>query len=98
MVSFITAFGICSDRSIAETLFPFALIVDPSLFQRPFLALILSLVQYPIYGIVLGLAWAKTSLRIVGLVLLAAIHVCAVTVATQRVVTMWRQKFSQMTY
>lgn len=98
LLSFMTAFGICSDTSIAETLFPFALIVDPSLFERPFLALILALVQYPLYGIVLGVAWSKASLRIGGLVLLVVIHIGAVTIATQRVATMWQQKFSQMNY
>lgn len=98
LLSFVTAFGICSDTSIAERLFPFALIVDPSLIQRPWLALVLSLVQYPVYGIVVGFAWNKASVRIGALVLLVVIHIAAARVATQRVAKMWRQKFSQMNY
>jgi len=98
LISFFTAFGICSDTTIAEKLFPFALIVDPSLFQRPLIALVLSLVQYPLYGIVFGFAWTKASLRIGGVLLLLVIHVAASTVASQRVATMWQQKFSRMNY
>ena len=98
LLSFFTAFSICSDTTIAEKLFPFALIADPSLFQRPLLALVLSLVQYPLYGIVLGFAWNKASLRIGGVILLVVIHIAASTVASQRVATMWQQKFAQVDY
>jgi hypothetical protein len=96
--SLLMAFAICSDTALAEKLFPFALIVDPSLFQRPVLALVLSLVQYPLYGIVLGFAWTKARLRIGGVVLLLVIHIAASIVASQRVATMWQQRFSQMNY
>lgn len=96
MLSFLMAFGICSDTSFAEHLFPFALIVDPSLFERPLLALVLSVVQYPAYGMVLGLIWRKAGLRVAGLVLLLVIHLVAMTVASGRVATMWQQRFSKM--
>lgn len=96
LLSFVTAFGICSDTTIAEKLFPFALMVDPSLFQRPLLALVVSVVQYPLYGIVVGFAWRNTRLRIGSFVLLLVIHIAASTVASQRVRSMWQQRFSEM--
>src|SRR5690242_21951805 len=54
LVSFFTVFSICSDTSIAEVLFPYAFIADPTLNKRALLALMLALPQYPIYGAALG--------------------------------------------
>lgn len=96
--SFLTAFGICSDTTIAERLFPFAFLVDPSLFQRPLLALVLALIQYPLYGVALRWIWPEPNFRVFGLILLLAIHIAAASVAKIRVSTMWQQKFSQMDY
>ena len=93
LLSFFTVFGICSDTSIAEKLFPFAFIVDPSLFHKPLLALVLSLVQHPLYAMILGCAWKKASLRIGCVIFLLVIRMAAATLPTRRVATMWQQSF-----
>jgi hypothetical protein len=102
VLSFITAFGICSDTAIAEFLFPFALIADPSLFARPFAALILALVQYPLYGIALGTIWAQGGVRkklfVLCIVIVFAGHLAAARFANQRVKDMWDYRFSHLAY
>jgi hypothetical protein len=102
LLSFLTAFGICSDTTIAESSFPFALIGDPSLFARPLTALILALVQYPLYGITLGIIWAQGRVRklvfVLCVVIMFAGHLAAVRFANHRVKAMWDYKFSQMAY
>ena len=102
VLSFLTAFGICSDTSIAEKLFPFALIVDPSLLQRPLLAFVLAAIQYPFYGIILGIGWTQAGVRtyiyIAAILFVLITHGVGVTYATQRVDTMWRQRLSQTSY
>src|SRR6266404_1791005 len=68
VITFFLTFTICSDTSIAEKMFPFSLIVVPSIFAHPLVALVLALIQFPLYGIVLGFTWAKAGAtkRIVG--------------------------------
>lgn len=99
-LSFITAFGICSDTSLAEMLFPFALIVDPSLFDHPLMGFVLALIQYPLYGFVLGIAWTRANLsksKFVACTLVVLVgHFAAAGVATQRVKTMWEEKLSHI--
>ena len=100
LLSFFTAFGICSDTSISESLFPFALIASPSLLDHALIALVLALIQYPLYGIILGVAWTQARVRkfiFVACLLVVFIgHVVAVEVATQRVKAMWDYRFSHM--
>src|SRR5437763_9824310 len=97
VITFFLTFTICSDTSTAEKVFPFALIADPSLFDRPLIALVLALVQFPLYGIVLGFAWAKADatklLFVIAIVALAIAHVTAGGFASHRVKAMWQQKF-----
>ena len=98
-LSFVTTFGICSDTSISETLFPFALALDPSLENHIFIALTLALVQFPIYGILLGFAWKAWAHRLAFLgciVLMVVGHVSAVRFANSRVEAMWQYRFSHM--
>jgi hypothetical protein len=96
--AFLTAFGICSDTSIAEVLFPFSLAADPTLDDYVLVALLLALVQYPIYGIILGGAWSKNRagkswVMACAFVLILA-HGIAVGVAKHRVNAMWEWRFS----
>jgi len=100
VISFLTAFGICSDTAIAETLFPFALAVDPTLHDRALMVLLLASVQYPLYGIILGVAWMRSrpgKLAFVACLLVMFVgHVAAVRLANQRVTAMWDDRFSHM--
>jgi hypothetical protein len=100
VLSFLTAFGICSDTSIAEKCFPFALIVDPSLLRRPLLAFVLALLQYPLYGTVLGIGWVQAgrrkSLYVASIILVLTVHIAGVTFATKRVEAMWQQRLSHL--
>src|SRR5262245_11834042 len=98
ILAFLSAFSICSDTFIAEALFPFSIAVDPSLNEHVLLALLLALVQFPIYGIILGITWSrcrvdKSWLMICGLALLVG-HAIAVGVAKHRVNAMWEERFS----
>jgi hypothetical protein len=102
VISFLTAFSICSDTSIAELLFPFSLSADPTLHDRALLALLFALIQYPLYGAILGLAWARSRLD-KSLVLACAMvilvgHGMAVGFATYRVKAMRGEKFSHINY
>jgi hypothetical protein len=102
VISFLTAFSICSDTSIAEVLFPFSLSVDPALHDRALLALLLALIQYPLYGIILGVAWVRSRLDR-SLVLACAMvmlvgHGVVVGIAKHRVKVMWEERFSHMQY
>ena len=102
VITFFLTFTICPDTSTAEKVFPFALIVDPSLFDRPLVALVLAAIQFPLYGIVLGLAWAKAGetkvIFVVSLVVLLVAHIVAGSLASRRVERMWQQKFAQANY
>src|SRR5215813_1894296 len=98
--AFLTAFGICSDTSVAEVLFPFSLAADPTLNDLALVALLLALVQYPIYGVILGVAWlkdrvGKSRVMACALVLLVG-HGIAVGLAQHRVNAMWEKRFSHI--
>jgi hypothetical protein len=96
-LSFITTFGICSDTSMSEALFPFALAADPGFEKHLFIALTIALIQFPLYGILLGLAWKAWAGRLMFLgciILLLITHVAGVRLANRRVETMWQYRFS----
>src|ERR1044072_9024741 len=86
LLAFFTVFSICSDTSIAEALFPFALISDPALEDRWWLALPLALVQYPLYGMLCGYVWMRKRTLLWMFVLgLFVVHVMSANVASSRV-------------
>ena len=97
MATFVVTFGICADTSTAEKIFPFALIADPSLFDRPLIAFILAAIQFPLYGLILGFAWARGRSRkqwfVAVLSTLLVGHLTAGIVASHRVDRMWQQRF-----
>jgi hypothetical protein len=97
--AFLTAFGICSDTFVAEALFPFALAADPTLHDYALVALLVALVQYPIYGVILGLAWLKDRVSkswvIACALVLLVMHSLAVGAAKHRVNGMWEERFSR---
>jgi hypothetical protein len=100
LFAFFTAFSICSDTSIAEVLFPFSLAADPTLDDLALVALLLALVQYPIYGVILGISWSidrigKSRVMACALALLV-IHGIAIGVAKHRVNAMWEERFSHV--
>jgi|ERR1051325_4395983 hypothetical protein len=96
LLSFFTVFSICSDTSIAEALFPFALIADPALPERWWLALPLALFQYPVYGMLCGYVWMRKR-RLLWMCILGlfVVHVMSGNAASSRVKAlherMWQQ-------
>lgn len=58
-IAFFTLFSICGDSGAAEILFPYSMIVSPRQQSNVLLALFAALVQYPLYGGLLGFAWSK---------------------------------------
>jgi hypothetical protein len=89
MATFAVTFGICADTSTGEKIFPFALIADPSLFDRPLIAFILAAMQFPLYGLILGFAWPRGRSRkprfVAVLSMLLVSHLTAGVVASHRV-------------
>jgi hypothetical protein len=102
VLSFLKVFGICSDTATAAALFPFSLAADPTLRDRILLALLLALVQYPIYRVVLGYVWRRSRLSKAPVLACAAAifigHAIFVGVANYRVKVMWDEKFSHTKY
>ena len=100
VITFFLTFTICSDTSTAEKVFPFALIANPELDNL--IALVLALIQFPLYGTMLGFAWAKADATklvfITAIVALLVVHLMAGSFASRRVATMWQQKFAQAGY
>src|SRR5260221_9636020 len=100
VITFFLTFTICSDTSTAEKVFPFALIADPSLDHL--IALVVALIQFPVYGLLLGFVWAKAHatklIFVVAIVALLVLHLMAGSFASRRVATMWQQKFAQAGY
>jgi hypothetical protein len=98
VICFFLVFSICSDTSLAEALFPFSLAADPTLRNEALLALLLALIQYPLYGGVLGFVWARDQigkLWVVACALLILVtHGAVVGVAKHRVNVMWEERFS----
>ena len=101
-ISFLTAFSICGDTAIAEVLFPFSLSADPTLRDRALVALLFALIQYPLYGVVLGFAWAKSRLDKSWVLACAMVmlvgHGIVVGIAKHRVKAMWEERFSHTKY
>ena len=102
VITFFLTFTICPDTSTAERVFPFALIADPSLIERPLVALLAALIQFPVYGMVLGFIWAKADrtriLFVISIFVLSIGHLVAGSVASHRVEKMWHQKFAEAGY
>jgi len=102
LVSFFTVFSICSDTSVAEALFPYALIADPTLDKRALVALALALPQYPAYGAALGFIWQFDGERkrpfLAAVLLLIVGHLAVARVANQRVAAMWEERFSHVNH
>jgi hypothetical protein len=61
-----------SKTALAENLFPYAVVLDPSLLKMPWSLLALSLVQYPLYGGAFGFAWRQNRGRLLVLLLSVA--------------------------
>jgi hypothetical protein len=53
----ILAFVDSSNTALGESFFPYAVVADPSLLS--WTVLTLSLIQFPLYGVILGMAWAR---------------------------------------
>jgi hypothetical protein len=86
LFSFFTVFGICSDTSASEALFPYAVISDPTLNDRWWLALPLALIQYPVSGMLCGYVWMrKRSLVWVCALGLFCAHLISANAASSRV-------------
>jgi hypothetical protein len=95
--SFLTAFGICSDTAFAEVLFPYSLAADPTLNDHALFALVLALVQYPLYGVLLGYSFLrKRGMLKVAIVGILILHIFAVGIAKSRVNDMWKARFAHM--
>jgi len=62
-VSASAAFGEPENTALAQTLFPYALVADPTLFDSPWIVLSLAFLQYPLYGAILGFGWTRTRHR-----------------------------------
>jgi hypothetical protein len=79
--SVVAALGICSNLSPAETLFPYSMMIGPSL-DAGLPMLIIALIQYPLYGAMLGLFCGLTGrhryLVIPMMLLIAGNHYMAV--------------------
>ncbi len=89
LLSFFTVFSICSDTTIAEGLFPYALISDPTLTDRWWLALPLALIQYPLYGMLCGYVWMRKQSLLWACVLgLFVVHLISANAASARVETL----------
>jgi hypothetical protein len=102
IITFFLTFTICADTSIAERMFPYSLIVVPSIFAHPLVALVLALVQFPLYGSVLAFAWARggeTRILFVAMIFVVVVlHLTAGGFASRRVAQMWQHKFAVAGY
>ena len=102
ITTFFLTFTICPDTSIAERMFPYSLIVVPSIFSHPLVALFLALIQFPLYGLVLALAWARAGetkiLFLAMIVVVVLLHLTTGGFAARRVAAMWQQKFAAAGY
>jgi hypothetical protein len=88
-LAYVTAFGICSDSTLAELLFPYAVAYDPTLYEKIFVAFLMAVAQYPIYGMIAGFAWSKApshrALLVICLLVVFASHLLAFEQAHARV-------------
>jgi cytochrome c biogenesis protein CcdA len=101
LLCFMTVFGISGDTTIAQVLFPFALASDPTLHDHALLAVAFAILQFPLYGIILGSVWAFASSRkgafVVCVLLLTVSHGFVVRLAIRRVAA-WQQQFNHVDY
>ena len=97
--AFLGTFGDPFATPIAEVLFPFALSVSRTLQDSSFAALLFALVQYPIYGVILGFAWSKNRVgksRLIAYALaLLVVHGMAVGLAKHQGNAKWGRRSSQ---
>ena len=97
--AFLATFSNPFATSIAEVLFPFALSVSRTLQDSSFAALLFALVQYPIYGAILGFAWSKNRVgksRVIAYALALLVgHGMAVGLAKHQGNAKWGRRFSQ---
>gem|GEM_PF-6760795 len=83
--------GICSDSGLSEDLFPYSVALDPSLHDRTHLsvAFLMALVQWPLYGMLSGIAWVKSRSRrpwlILFFIVLFSAHYSMMVVAQNRI-------------
>jgi len=102
VITFFLTFTICPDTSIAERMFPYSLMVVPSISSHPLIALFLAVIQFPLYGIILAFAWARGGetkrLFIAMIVVVVLLHLTAGGFASQRVKQMWQRKFAEAGY
>ena len=84
-VSFI--YSIHGGFSIAGKLFPFAVILSPSLREVTVLSLLFAGIQWPLYGTVISIAWAMDRKRIfvICIITLILIHFVGAVLAKQYV-------------
>ena len=84
-VSFI--YSIHGGFNVAGKLFPFAVILSPSLREVTVLSLLFAGIQWPLYGTVISIAWAMDRKRIfvICIIILILIHFVAAVVAKQYV-------------
>ena len=96
VLSFLMAFSICSDTTLAEILFPYSLAADPTLHDHALVTLALALVQYPLYGVLLGYSFVrKRHLLMVAIGVVLILHVFTVGIAQRRVSDMWGARFAK---
>ena len=102
VITFFFTFTICPDTSIAERVFPYSLMVVPSIFSHPLIALFLAVIQFPLYGIILAFARARGGeakiLFIAMIVVVVLLHLTAGGFASQCVNQMWERKFAGAGY
>jgi hypothetical protein len=54
------AFADSESTTLAQIIFPYALVFDPRVLDNPWTVLGLALIQFPLYGIILTVAWPRT--------------------------------------
>jgi hypothetical protein len=89
--------GICPHITPAEVLFPYSLIIDPSVSDW---AGFLALIQWPLYGAIISFVLASLSKRKALLIIciLVIIHVYSITEANRIVRDWWAPKLNSKIY
>lgn len=75
-VSAAEAFGDPENTTLAQTLFPYALLVDPTLLDSKWTVLSLAFLQYPFYGATLGFALMWTRHCTIAIIACIALMLC----------------------
>ena len=57
--SLLPAIGICADSSTAETLFPYSFWLNQDYLHWSLFPILLALIQYPLYGLIIGFTYMK---------------------------------------